>query len=201
MRLNRKTAILLLIGCLMMALLCGCGEKDPAQTKEPEPTPTQATDVGTAPEPTAEPTPEPTAEPTPEPTEEPEPTPEEPQVVEDPELADPRRDWEPIETKFGRLRYPDQFFEFLETEQTESDNEVKVLFRAVIGEKRIDMFEVIIGGFGGDSVGTITGPDGTVRNVYLRFIEIEDLDGLTEGETDRVYAMQEALNFVLDSLK
>jgi hypothetical protein len=71
----------------------------------------------------------------------------------------------------------------------------------VIGEKKIDMFEIQIGSGEGDPVGKITDSEGVQRDVYLRFIEMEDLEGLTEGETNRVYAMQESLNFVIDTLR
>ncbi|MBR3383168.1 MAG: hypothetical protein IKG85_09080 [Clostridia bacterium] len=121
--------------------------------------------------------------------------------VNDPELDDPDRDWEPIETKYGRLKYPDDLFEFLETEQTEDGNVVKVLFRAVINEKKIDLFEIGINGGEGEPAGKLTGSDGVERTLYLRFIELDDLSDLTEGERDRVYAMQESLNFVLDHSK
>ena len=119
----------------------------------------------------------------------------------DSEMNDPNRDWEPIETKFGTLKYPDQFIDYVETEQKETEKGVSVLFRAKIGEKRIDMFEMTIGEGEGEAVGKLTGPDGVKRDVYLRFIELSDLSGLTEGEKNRVYAMQECLNFVIDNLK
>lgn len=118
----------------------------------------------------------------------------------DNEMNDPKRDWEPIETKFGRLRYPDDLFQFLETEQKEAEDTVAVMFRAAIGDRRIDLFELTIGNVTGEAAGKITGPDGVVRDVSLRFIPADDLSGLSEGEQNRVYAMQEALNFVLDHM-
>ena len=119
----------------------------------------------------------------------------------DTELEDPTRDWEPIETKYGRLRYPDDFFEFLETEQAEDGEALKVLFRAAIRDVKLYLFELGIGGGEGSPVGKSTGPDGVTRDLYLRMIELGDMSQLTDGEKDRVYAMQEALNFVLDHSK
>ena len=106
----------------------------------------------------------------------------------------------PIETKYGTLYYPEQWMESLETEQTEADESLEVLFRAKIGEQQIDLFALTIGDGADDSAGTLTGPDGVKRDVHVKLLELPDLSGLSEGEMNRVYAMQEAVNDVLDSL-
>lgn len=170
---NSRGVIMLLL-CVLLTLT-SCGR---SSSSTPEVTPDQPNEREQAPEETQDPVP-----------------------VEDTELSDPNRDWEPIDTKFGRLCYPDDLFEYLQTEQTETEEEVKVMFRAEIGDLQIDMFEITIGKNGDEPAGTITGPDNVMRDVYLRLIPIEDLSGLSEGEENRVYAMQEALNFVLDHLK
>ena len=183
MRNGRQAAALILSLVVILVFIAGCGgEKEPQVQPVEEQTPVPA-----EPTETTEP-----SDPEEVPTEEPN---------EDPELSDPNRDWEPIETPFGRLRYPDQFFDYLETEQQESENGLRVLFSAVIGEKKIQLFELLIGEGDGEPVGSLTGPDDVQRDVFLRFIEIEDTEGLTEGETNRVYAMQESLNFVIDNLR
>ena len=76
-----------------------------------------------------------------------------------------------------------------------------MIFRASINSRQIDLFEILIDSERADSFGKITGPDGVVREVHVRLFPIEDFEGLSEGETNRVYAMQESLNFVLDHLK
>lgn len=119
----------------------------------------------------------------------------------DPELNDPNRDWEPIDTKFGRLRYPDDLFEYLQTNQTETEDSVSVLFTAEIQGNKIDLFEIVINSEAEQSAGKITGPDGVQREVHMNFIQLNTPGELSDGETDRLYAMQEALNFVLDHLK
>ena len=115
---------------------------------------------------------------------------------------DPDRDWEPIDTKFGTFRYPDQWFDSLETEQNETENAVSVLFRAVVDGQKFDLYELTVKAGDGDGAGTITGPDGVKRDVYVRIIELPDLSGsgLNDGEINRVYAMQESVNNVLDTL-
>ena len=179
MRNGRQAAALILSLVVILVFIAGCGgENEPqVQPVEEQAEPTETTEPSDPEEVSAE------------------------EPNEDPELSDPNRDWEPIETPFGRLRYPDQFFDYIETEQTENGDSLNVLFRAVIGEKKIDMFEIQIGSGEGDPVGKITDSEGVQRDVYLRFIEMTDLEGLTEGETNRVYAMQESLNFVIDTLR
>lgn len=116
------------------------------------------------------------------------------------ESMTPDRDWEPIETKYGTLCYPDQWFDYLETEQSESGDKLIVLFRAAIGEQKIDLFELSVGGGDGSAAGKLTGPDGVSRDVFVKLLELPELSGLTDGETNRVYAMQEAVNDVIDYL-
>ena len=183
MRNGRQTAALLLALVMFFTFFVGCGgEKEPQAQLDEDQTPAPTEPIETA-----------------EMSDQEDIIPEE--QNDDPELSDPNRDWEPIDTPLGRLRYPDQFFDYIETEQQESENGLSVLFTAVIGEKRIQLFELLIGEGDGEPVGTLTGPDDVQRDVFLRFIEIEDLEGLTEGETNRVYAMQESLNFVIDNLQ
>ena len=131
------------------------------------------------------------------------PAPAEAAETEEPVVTEEPRDWEPVETKFGDLRYPDQWFDSLETEQTETDDSVTVAFRAKVNEQSFDLFDVCIGqnAVEGEAVGVLTGPDGVQREAFLRFHELGEITGLNEGETNRVYAMQEALNFVIDNLK
>lgn len=116
------------------------------------------------------------------------------------EALDPNRDWEPIETKFGTLCFPDQFFDYLETEQNETDNTVSVRFVAKVSDQRIELFELLIGDGDGTVGGKLTGPDGIQRDVHVKLLDLPELTGLTDGETNRVYAMQEAVNDVLDHL-
>lgn len=116
------------------------------------------------------------------------------------ETLDPQRDWEPVTTEYGDLKYPDDFYEFLETEETKDGDNLRVLFRAIINENKYDMFTLIIGEAEGEIVGTLTDSAGTKRNVYVEFHELGDTSALSESESNRLYAMQESLNYVLDNL-
>ena len=106
-----------------------------------------------------------------------------------------------ISTQYGDLYYPDQWTEFVKTEQKSENDVVVVRFGAEINSKVYPLFEVMIGGEGANSVGTLTDSAGTSRNVSINVDEIVQDPDLTEGEQNRLYAMQEDLNYLIDNLK
>ena len=106
-----------------------------------------------------------------------------------------------ISTQYGDLYYPDQWTEFVKTEQKSENDVVVVSFGAEINSKVYPLFEVMIGGEGANSVGTLTDSAGTSRNVSINVDEIVQDPDLTEGEQNRLYAMQEDLNYMIDNLK
>lgn len=106
-----------------------------------------------------------------------------------------------IGTAYGDLHYPDQWTEFVKTEQIENDDSIVVTFEAEINGKRYPLFKTTIGGENGDLAGTITDSAGTIRNVYIYVEELPEDPELTEEEQNRLYAMQEDLNYLIDSLE
>lgn len=106
-----------------------------------------------------------------------------------------------IETGYGNLYFPEQWQEFLVTDQAEEGNTIEVSFSAKINENTFPLFSVTIGGEGDNPAGVLTGSDGTQRNVYVQIQELEKSDVLSESEQNRLYAMQEDINYLLDSLE
>lgn len=106
-----------------------------------------------------------------------------------------------IETSYGDLYYPEQWKEFLQTEEEQKGDVIVIGFRAVIQENTYDLFDVSIGGNEGTIVGQITSEDGTQRAVYIDVADIAEDSQLTEGEQNSLYAMQEDLNYLVDNLK
>ena len=106
-----------------------------------------------------------------------------------------------ISTQYGDLYYPDQWTEFVKTEQKSENDVVVVSFGAEINSKVYPLFEVMIGGEGANSVGTLTDSAGTKHDVYLQLEEIQEDPNLNDGEQNRLYAMQEDLNYLIDNLK
>ena len=105
-----------------------------------------------------------------------------------------------ISTDFGDLCYPEQWSDYLKTDQEVENDSLIVSFSAVINETEFPMFEVTIGSSEDAFVGELTDASGTKRSVYMSVVEIEPSDVLSEEEQQRLYAMQEDLNYLIDHL-
>ena len=105
-----------------------------------------------------------------------------------------------ISTAYGDLHYPDQWREYLQVQQSTEGDELTACFTASFDGKAYVLFNVIIGNKEGDVVGKITDAQGTVRDVAIRVPEIS-MEGLSEDEQNRIYAMQDELNYLIDHLK
>lgn len=167
----RQAAALLWCLILVVALMAGCA----ADSSPTEPPHTEA----------------PTAAPT--------------EAVEEPTAAEEQPAAAPegveVSTSFGSLYYQEQWEEFMRTEQTQTDNSVAVSFQSEINGVVYDLFTVTIGEGEGAAVGVLTDGNGQTRSVYVSMEEIALSSDLTEEECNRLYAMQEEVNFVIDNLK
>ena len=63
------------------------------------------------------------------------------------------------------------------------------------------LFKVTIGEEDGSKIGELTDSAGTKRDVYLQLEEIQKDPNLNDSEQNRLYAMQEDLNYVIDHLE
>ena len=89
----------------------------------------------------------------------------------------------------------------METEQNVTDDAVEVSFYAQINDMNYTLFYVTIGPGEGTCVGELTGPDGVKREVFVRSNEMEEVPELSESERNRLYAMQEDINYIIENLK
>lgn len=105
-----------------------------------------------------------------------------------------------IETKYGNLYYPDQWTEHVQINQEEFENGIEVSFVTVINEQQYPLFEVIVGEWDGTKVGELTDSSGMANSVYIQLEEIQTDSDLSEAEQNRLYAMQEDLNYLIDHL-
>ena len=106
-----------------------------------------------------------------------------------------------IETAYGTLYYPKQWEEYVTTEQQENGDTIVVSFVATLHNTSYRLFEVTIGGTEGAAAGELTDNGGTKRTVYMQVYELEGDSELTATEQNRLYAMQEDLNYLIDHLE
>ena len=106
-----------------------------------------------------------------------------------------------IETAYGTLYYPKQWEEYVTTEQQENGDTIVVSFVATLHNTSYRLFEVTIGGTEGTAAGELTDAEGTKRTVYMQVDELEGDPALTATEQNRLYAMQEDLNYLIDHLE
>lgn len=175
---KRKNSIFL-CALLLAAALAGCGgeaENTAATTAPAEPPATTAAPVTEAPTESTGPLPDPTV-----------------QTVPSDQVA--------VETKYGTLYYHSQWAEYMVTEQTEVEQIVTVSFFAEMDGVRYALFDVTIGGEEEISDGWLTDSDGVSRQVAVSLASLEPPDWMSREEADRLYAMQEDINFVIEHLR
>lgn len=108
-----------------------------------------------------------------------------------------------VNTKYGDLYYPEQWEKNLKVEQKtdEKDKSEKIVFKAKVKGKNYTLFTVAIGKGKGEPAGTVIDKSGKEHKVYVHAEEIKNMKGLSKEEQNRIYAMKEGLNDMLDNLK
>lgn len=108
-----------------------------------------------------------------------------------------------VETANGNLKYSDQWEEFVKTEVAEENGVSDVMFSAEVNGTSYKLFEVMINGDGskGEYVGDVHDKDGKAHKVYLKMESIEEDDSLSESEMNRLYAMQEDVNYIIENFE
>lgn len=106
-----------------------------------------------------------------------------------------------VDTKFGRLYYQDQWEEFMRVELAESDTYAVVAFEAEIDGVGYPLFHLTIGESDGSPVGQITDGQGAKHDVFVYMEEISGFSSLTETQQNRLFAMQEEINYIIETLE
>lgn len=110
-----------------------------------------------------------------------------------------------IKTTYGVLYFPNQWEDYVQVDQAQENESVEVAFSGKIKEdaELVPLFSIIIGDDAGDAAaaGKLTGDDGVQRMVSVKIEEIVEDDSLSETEQNRLYAIQEELNYLIDNLK
>ncbi len=105
-----------------------------------------------------------------------------------------------ISTEYGDLHFRDQWREFMDIRQEQTEDVVTVYFNAMINETEYNLFEIRIGGEEGTQIGSLTDNSGNTHNVYAVVEELSRDENLTEEEQSRLYAMQEDINYLIGYL-
>ena len=117
-------------------------------------------------------------------------------VQQEGEAEDPAKLSE-IHTDFGTLYIPQEYEQLL---KTETDGNT-VMFSAEQDGKTYALFDLSIGAEAGQLAGTLTDKRGTSRDVYVTVYDLGDISELAQDKQDQLYAMQEAVNVVVENLK
>ena len=171
----RRIAVLVMCLLLCLMTVTGCGQKG---VQEQPPAQTEAPDAQTAPA---------AAE-----TDPPENAPAE---------TEPRLDVMVVSTPYGKIYYQEQWAEFMKVEQFSEGDALNVRFVAEINGIDYPLFVLIVGAAEQDAVAQLTDADGVQRNVQVHMEETGDHAGLSVEEQNRLCAMQEEINFVIENLK
>lgn len=117
-----------------------------------------------------------------------------------PETTEPLVEDVRIETPYCPLYFPGQWSEGLKTEIKEEDWVASVTFYGNVGGEDVLLFTLYFGGASGYPVGIFQTEDGMMLDVTMENNDFELKDSWSAGEADRICAMQEALNYVLEKL-
>ena len=105
-----------------------------------------------------------------------------------------------VETEYGDLYYQEQWVEFMKTETKLEEDVLKVDFKAEIEGSIYDLFQLSIGVADEEAMGTLKDSEGNERKVSVMLYELEQKSELSEDEMNRLYALQEEINFVMEHL-
>lgn len=106
-----------------------------------------------------------------------------------------------VSTPYGKIYYQEQWAEFMKVEQLSEDDILRVRFVAEINGADYPLFALNIGTAEEDAIAQLTDADGVQRNVQVIMEENGDYQGLSAEEQNRLCAMQEEINFVIENLK
>jgi hypothetical protein len=86
-------------------------------------------------------------------------------------------------------------------EQIKEADSVTLVFEAEIDDIRYPLFKLMISSDLEQCVATMSGENGQQYGIQVIPDEIGDYETLTAEQKNRLYAMQEEINFILENLK
>ena len=88
----------------------------------------------------------------------------------------------------------------MKTEVKDGKNGSLVIFSTILDDRSYDLFHISIGDENGQYVGQLTGNDDIQRNVFVTMPELENISTMPQETQDLLYAMQEAVNVIIENL-
>lgn len=104
-----------------------------------------------------------------------------------------------IETPYCTLMYPVKWEEYVYVEQVEEEVYRVLFYGQLEGREKQLLFTVLFGGDEGEQLGVVTDDQGQTVPVNILLAELS-LDGWPEEAVGTLYAMQEALNQLIEQL-
>lgn len=114
----------------------------------------------------------------------------------------PSSDTMVIATERGNLYYSDEWEGVVSTTQETLGDSLVVTFTTDAEGQSIGLFKVYIDGSDSDGfvAGSITDTSGNLHPVYIQVDDHSNLDGFDEGTKDRIYAMTDGVNTLIEHL-
>ena len=104
-----------------------------------------------------------------------------------------------ITTSCGDLVYPADWENEIKVKEENTDFGISVVFETSDGSQEIELFTLNVGGGEGEEIGTLTDKDGKERVVKMVIDELQ-MEGVDEEIANRLFAMQEDINYILEHL-
>lgn len=107
-----------------------------------------------------------------------------------------------ISTERGDLYYSDEWEGLVNVAQETVDNALVVTFTTDVDGQTIGLFKVYIDGSedNGFAAGSLTDASGNKHPVYVQVDDHSDMEGLDPSVQDRIYAMTDGVNTLIDHL-
>lgn len=104
-----------------------------------------------------------------------------------------------VETKYCTLYYPSEFKEVLEVKYSDETGYKAEFYGKVKGKENVHLFDICFNSDDGDLLGYLEYDEENV-NMSFAINELEFDDNWKQEDIDKMYAMQEEVNFVLAAL-
>lgn len=104
-----------------------------------------------------------------------------------------------IETKYCKLYYPEVWKDQIELKETEEFGYKVEFYSLIQGKEAKHIFDVCFNSDDGNLLGYLKSDDDII-NISIDVMELNFDDNWKQDEIDEVYAMQEEMNYVMDTL-